>query len=98
MHGGTGVSGRFAGDVGGADAVGVVSAFAGDAREDLKTVVKEAFLECLDTVDKATFSKSVGSANRENAVTMLPDNEPSIPEQADDIPDDAMDYLKELYG
>lgn len=98
MHGGTGGTGKFAGDVGGADAVGIVSAFTGDAMEELKAVVKETFLECMDTVDKAAFSESVGSASRKNAVTMLPDNEPSIPEQADDIPDDAMDYLKELYG
>ncbi len=29
--------------------------------------------------------------------TMPMDNEPSVPEQTDDISDDAMDYLKELY-
>jgi hypothetical protein len=98
MHGITDVFGRFSGDVGGADAVGGISAFTDDVRKDLKLVVKEAFWECLDKVDKAAFGESVGSASKGKAITMSPDNVSSIPEQADDIPGDAMDYLKELYG
>lgn len=97
MHGGVSRRDGNAGDDGCSNAVGVVTAFTDDVREEVKTVVKEAILECLDTADKATFGESVGSTGKGNTVITPPDNEPSVPKPADDIPDDAMDYLKELY-
>lgn len=98
MHGGVSRRDGNAGDEGCSTATGVVTVFTDDARADLKTVVKEAMLECLETVDMEAFGKSVGSTGKGDAVITPPDNEPSVPKTADDIPDDAMDYLKELYG
>lgn len=98
MHGGASCKDGNAGDAGCANTTGVVAAFTDDVREELRTVVKEALLECLDTMDKAAFGESVGFTGKGNAVITPSDNEPSVPEQTDDIPDDAMDYLKELYG
>lgn len=98
MHGGVQHSNEFAGRSDNSDDSGVVTAFADDAKADLKTVVKEVLQECLNTLDKETFGRAVGSADNGNAAITLLGNEPSVPKQTDDIPDDAMDYLKELYG
>lgn len=98
MHGGVGRRDGNASGAVGSSVIGVVTAFADEAREELKTVVKGAVQECLSILDKGVFGESVGSAGNGNAVIIPPDREPSVPEQTDDIPDDAMDYLKELYG
>lgn len=98
MHGGVQHSNEFAGRSDRSDVSGVVTAFADNAKVDLKTVVKEALQECLNTVDKEVFGGAAGSTDIGNVAITLSGNEPSIPKQTDDIPDDAMDYLKELYG
>ncbi len=98
MHGGVRHSNEFAESFASSNITGVVTAFTDDAKADLKTVVKEALQECLNTVDKEIFGGAAGSTDIGNVATTLSGNEPSIPKQTDDIPDDAMDYLKELYG
>lgn len=98
MHGGVRHSNEFAEGFASSNITGVVTAFTDDAKADLKTVVKEALQECLNTVDKEVFGGAAGSTDIGNVATTLSGNEPSIPKQTDDIPDDAMDYLKELYG
>ena len=98
MHGGVRHSNEFAESFASSNITGVVTAFRDDAKADLKTVVKEALQECLNTVDKEVFGGAAGSTDIGNVATTLSGNEPSIPKQTDDIPDDAMDYLKELYG
>lgn len=98
MHGGVNRGSEITGGAGGFSVTGVVTAFTEDARAELKNVVKGALQECLDTLDKKVFGGTITSVDKGNAIVAKPDKAPSIPQQADDIPDDAMDYLKELYG
>ncbi|MBO5210139.1 MAG: hypothetical protein J6B68_12495 [Lachnospiraceae bacterium] len=96
MHGGVNRGSEITGGAGGFSVAGVVTAFTEDARAELNSVVKGALLECLDTLE--VFVGAVASTDKGNATIMEPDKASSIPQQTDDIPDDAMDYLKELYG
>jgi hypothetical protein len=77
---------------------GVTDAFAGTSGEKLKAVVKEAFLECMDMIGKDAFKVCAVTASQEYEGSIPRNHELAIPKQTDDIPDDAMDYLKELYG
>lgn len=98
MHGGAGSREENAGGAVGSNVTGVVTAFTDEAREELKIVIKGAVQECLDALDKEAFGGFIGSTDKENAVITETDRAASVPQQTDDIPDDAMDYLKELYG
>lgn len=78
--------------------VGVTDAFTSTSGEELKAVVKEAFLECMDMIGKDAFKVCADTASQEYGGSIPRNNELAISKQTDDIPDDAMDYLKELYG
>ena len=83
---------------GGVGGMGVNGTFNRASVDELKAVVKEAFLECMDMIDKDAFKGCADTVSQEYEGLVPRNNEPDVPKQTDDIPDDAMDYLKELYG
>jgi hypothetical protein len=72
------------------------------SRDEIKALVKEVFMECADVMNVAVVKSETmtgGVASTMEEATETPDEaKAAVPEQADKLPDDAMDYLKELYG
>jgi hypothetical protein len=72
------------------------------SRDEMKALVKEVFMECADEMNVAVVKPEIttgGVASTMEEATETPDEvKAAVPEQADNLPDDAMDYLKELYG
>jgi hypothetical protein len=72
------------------------------SRNEMKALVREVFMECADVMNVTVVKSETatgGVASTMEETTETPDEvKAAVPEQADNLPDDAMDYLKELYG